>query len=110
VPSPTALVTSVVVTTPAVVHGFCGGPNATNFTVVITTNGPVTVQWHFEIYTSGNTLLNTTTDQPMIFAAAGPQTYVSDAYKRDCGNYIVKAVTTSPNALNGQASWTVVQP
>jgi hypothetical protein len=107
---PTARVTSVVVTTPLVVHGFCGGPNATNFTVVITTNGPVTVKWHFEIYTSGGTLLNSTTDQPMIFTASGSQTFVSDAYKRDCGSYVVKAVTTSPNAMTGQASWTVVQP
>jgi hypothetical protein len=110
VPVPIAQVTSVVVTTPPIIHGFCGGPNATNFNVTITTNGPVTVQWHFEISTSGGTLLNSTTDQPMVFSAAGSQSYVSDAYKRDCGSYIVKVVTTSPNAMSGQAPWTVVQP
>ena len=105
-----AQATAVIVTTPPVVHGFCGGPNATNFTVTITTNGPVTIQWHFEIYTSGGTWLNSTTDQPMVFAAAGSQSYVSDAYKRDCGSYVVKAVVTSPNSVTGQAGWTVVQP
>jgi hypothetical protein len=110
VPAPIAQVTSVVVITPAVIHGFCGGPNATNFNVTITTNGPVTVQWHFEISTSGETLLNSTTDQPMVFSSAGSQSYLSDAYKRDCGSYIVKVVTTSPNAMVGQANWTVVQP
>ncbi len=110
VPVPTGIVTAVDVNTPPVVHGFCGGPNATSFNVTITTNGPATVQWHFEIFNSGGTLLNSTTDQPMVFAAAGSQTYLSDAYKRDCGSYIVKAVITSPNALSGQASWTVVQP
>jgi hypothetical protein len=110
VAAPTAQVTSVVVTTPAVIHGFCGGPNATSFMVSITTNGPVTVLWHFEISTSTGTLLNQTTDQPMVFAAAGSQDYASDAYKRDCGSYTVKVVVTSPTSIFGQASWTVVQP
>lgn len=110
VPIPIAQVISVVVTTPAVVHGFCGDPNATSFDVTITTNGPVTVQWHFEISTSTGTVLNTTTNQPLIFTAAGPLSYSSDEYKRDCGSYIVKALITSPNAKTGQASWTVVQP
>jgi len=107
---PTGLVTTVVVTTPAVVHGVCGGPNPTNFNVIITTNGPVTVLWHFEIHDDNGTLLNSTTDQSMVFAAADSQTYVSDAYKRDCGSYVVKVVTTSPNSITGQASWTVLQP
>ncbi len=110
VPMPTGLVLAVAVTTPPVVHGYCGGPNATSFTAIITTNGPVTVQWHFEIFKADGTWLNTTTDQPMTFAAAGIQTYESDAYKRDCGSYVVKVVTTSPNAMTGQAGWTVVQP
>jgi hypothetical protein len=70
----------------------------------------VTVQWHFEIYKADGTWLNSTSDQPMVFAAAGTQSYASDAYKRDCGSYIVKVVTTSPNAMTGEASWKVVQP
>ena len=110
VPIPIGLVTSVAVTTPPVVHGYCRGPNATTFNAIITTNGPVTVLWHFEIYDAGGTWLNSTADQPMVFAAAGSQAYESDAYKRDCGSYVVKVVTTSPNAMTGQASWTVVQP
>lgn len=109
-PIPTAQVTAVVVTTPAVIHGICGGPNATTFNVTITTNGPVTVHWHFEIFDSLGTLLNKTSDQLLDFAAAGSQTYMSDAYKRDCGSYVVKAITTSPNAMTGEASWKVVQP
>ena len=110
VPMPTGLVIAVAVTTPPVIHGYCGGPNATNFNVTITTNGPVTVQWHFEIFKDDGTWLNSTTDQPMIFAASGSQVFASDAYKRDCGSYVVKAITTSPNAMTGQASWMVVQP
>lgn len=110
VPIPTALVTAVAVTTPPVIHGFCHGPNPTSFSARITTNGPVTVLWHFEIYDTSGAWLNSTTDQPMVFAGASSQVYESDAYKRDCGSYVVKVVTTSPNSMTGQANWTVVEP
>ncbi|MBE3037759.1 MAG: hypothetical protein IMZ62_02940 [Chloroflexi bacterium] len=106
----TGLVTAVAFTTPPVVHGYCSGPNATSFNAILTTNGPVTVLWPFEIYDAGGTWINSTADQSMVCAAAGSQVFVSDAYKRDCGSYVVKVVTTSPNAMTGQASWTVVQP
>jgi len=110
VPIPTGLGTAVAVTTPPVVHGYCSGPNATSFNAILTTNGSVTVLWHFEIYDAGGTWLNSTADQSMVFAAAGSQVFGSDAYKRDCGSYVVKMVTTCVNDMPGQASCAEVQP
>ncbi len=110
VPISTGLGTAVSVTSSPVVHGYSGGPNATSFNAIITSNGPVTVLWHFEIYYAGGTWLNSTADQSMVFAAAGSQVFGSDAYKRDCGSYVVKMVTTCANDIPGQASCAEVQP
>ena len=110
-PVPQALVTDAQITTPATVHGFCGGPNATYFTGTITTNGPVTVVWHWEIYdTATNTQLNVNANVNLVFTGAGTQTFTSDAYKRDCGSYLTKLVVTSPNSMTAKANWSVVQP
>jgi hypothetical protein len=108
---PTGLVTDVVVTTPAVVHGFCGGPNSTNFSVSITTNGPATVTYHMEIFNGDGTLRNTTANTNLIFTEFGTKTFdPGGAYRTDCGNYVVKAIVTAPNNNTGQASWSVVYP
>ncbi|MGD0707801.1 MAG: hypothetical protein ABSA51_05050 [Anaerolineaceae bacterium] len=111
IPVPEALVTDVQVTTTAVIHGTCGGPNATNFTGAITTNGPTTVTYHWEIYdTSTSTMLNALETNNLAFAAAGTQSFTTDSYKRDCGTYLTKLVVTSPNSMTGKANWSVVSP
>ena len=112
VPIPTGLVVSVSVSTPAVVHGFCGGPNPTTFQVSIATNGPATVIYHLEIYNGDGTLRNKTSDTTLAFASATTQTFdPGGAYKTDCGtNFKVMVVVTSPNSKSGQATWSVVSP
>ncbi len=110
-PIPTGLVTDVTITTPSVVHGFCGGPNPTNFSLSITTNGPATVVYHLEIYNGDGSLRNQTDDATLDFSSASTQTFdPGGAYKTDCGNYKIKAIVTSPNMLSGEASWSVVSP
>lgn len=109
--APTALVTKVTVTTPPVVHGFCQGPNPTSFEVSITTNGPTTVTYHLEIYNGDGTLRNKTTDETRTFASASTQTFdPGGAYKTDCGEFYIKVMVTSPNAISAQANWEVVEP
>ena len=93
------------------VHGFCGGPNATSFSVSITTNGPATVIYHLEIYNGDGSLRNKTDDTTRTFSAADTQTFDPDgAYKTDCGKFTIKVLVTSPNTKTAQASWSVVSP
>ena len=112
VSAPTGLVTDVKVSTPAVVHGTCGGPNPTNFKVSITTNGPATVTYHLEIYNGDGTLRNKTDDTTLTFAGADTQTFdPGGAYKTDCGNnFKIEVLVTSPNKKTAQATWSVVSP
>jgi uncharacterized protein YraI len=112
VAAPAAFVVSVSVSAPAVIHGFCHGPNATAFQVSIATNGPATVMYHVEIYNGDGTWRNSTTDAALTFASAGTQTVdPGGAYKTDCGEFYIVAVITSPNALtSAQTHWKVVEP
>lgn len=109
---PATFVTDVKVTTPAVVHGTCGGPNATSFKATITTNGPATVIYHLEIFNGNGTLRNKTSDTTRTFSTFGPQTFdPGGAYKTDCGNnFKIVVVVTSPNSKSGSATWSVVSP
>jgi hypothetical protein len=107
---PAPFVTGVSVNTAAVVHGTCGGPNATSFDGAITVNGPTTVKFHWEIYDSSNNLLNSTSPEALDFTTFGTKHINPGAYSRDCGSYLTKLVVTSPNALTGQASWKIVSP
>jgi uncharacterized protein YraI len=112
VPIPTGLVVSVSVSTPAIVHGICKGPNPTWFKVSITTNGPATVIYHLEIFNGDGTLRNKTSDTTLMFASASTQTFdPGGAYNTDCGNnFKIKVLVTSPNSKSGQATWSVVYP
>ncbi len=85
---------SVTVTLPGSVY--CMGPNPVDFLGSITTNGPSTVTYHWEI---GGDNSATTSDETLAFSAAGTQTIFPGAYKVDCGNYNVRLVVTSPNNL-----------
>lgn len=108
---PIALVTNVLITTPSVVHGYCGGPNPTSFSLTITTNGPVTVVYHLEIYNEDGSLRNKTDNTSLDFSKADTKTFdPGGAYSTDCGNYKIKAVVTSPNNMTSEASWSVVSP
>jgi hypothetical protein len=110
VKTPKGLVTDVSVDTDAVVHGTCGGPNATTFDGLITVNGPTTVTYHWEIYDNHSNLLNSTSPEVLGFATFGTKHINPGSYSRDCGSYVTKLVVTSPNALTGQASWQIVSP
>lgn len=113
VPIPTGIVTAVtvVVNTGAVLHGFCGGPNATSFTVTITTNGPATVVYHVSIYNGDGTFRNSPGDVTLVFPNTSTQTLdPGGAYKTDCGSFYIQAVVTSPNSMSAQANWSVVSP
>lgn len=110
---PTGLVTDLAVSVVGgpTIHGYCGGPNAVNFSVSVTTNGPATVKYHLEIFNGDGTLRNTTADATLNFAAFGTQTFdPGGAYKTDCGDFYVKVIVTAPNNKTAQYNWSVVSP
>jgi len=108
---PTGLVIDLTISTPPVVHGTCGGPNPTSFSVSITTNGPTVVTYHIEIFNGDGTLRNSTSASTLTFAAFGTQTFdPGGVYKTDCGSFYVKVIVTAPNNMSARADWSVVSP
>jgi uncharacterized protein YceK len=108
--TPTAWVTLVDISTAKVVHGTCGGSSATTFDGIITTNGPTTVTFHWEIYTTSGILLSKTSDQQLVFPSYATQHVDPGSYSTDCGDYYIELVVTSPNAKTKRAFWSVVSP
>jgi len=99
-----------VVLSATTVHGTCGGPNANMFTGYISTNGPSTVTFHWEIWNTGGSLRNATSDQNLVFASATTLSDYPGAYSTDCGNYTVKMIVTSPNNIEDDEKYSVVSP
>jgi hypothetical protein len=85
----------------------CGGPNVIDVAGTITTNGPATVVFHWEMRGDAT---NTTANETIVFASAGTQTIHEGAYKVDCGNYTARLVITSPNYYSSKtATYTVIE-
>lgn len=73
----------------------------------ITTNGPATVKYHWEI--SGTTN-NVTAESTLDFVSAGTQPANFTAYPLNCGNYTARLVVTSPNAAAAQTDFSLSIP
>ncbi len=112
VAAPAALVTGVTVAvSDTIIHGYCHMPNPVDFTGTITTNGPATVVYHWEVYNEDGSLRNATENSTLIFSSYGTQDVPDPGvYRTDCGTFMVKLVVTSPNFRSAQASWKVVEP
>jgi len=73
----------------------------------LTTNGPATVKYHWEI--SGTTN-NVTVESTLDFVSAGTQPAKITAYPLNCGNYTARLVVTSPNAAAAQTDFSLSIP
>jgi hypothetical protein len=103
--SPQVVVTNVVVRVdPPVINVACDAPpQVVTINVEITTSGPATVVWHWE---SSAGIVSA--DKTVLFEAGDTKT-VQDYYQVDkISEYIVKAHTTLPNLMTGQAGFKVV--
>jgi uncharacterized protein YceK len=109
-PTPSAWVTLVTISTAKVVHGTCGKSNTTTFDGAITANGSSTVTFHWEIYTTSGILLKKTSDQQLVFTSYGTQYVGPESFSADCGDYYIELDITSPNAKTKQVFWSVVSP
>jgi hypothetical protein len=96
---PTGSVSSVSVSV-LPVYTACGGPNVVSISGQIVTNGAATVIYHWEV---GGDRSNVTSDESIVFSAAGTQTVNPGSYTVDCGHYYIKLVVTSPNSKSVQA-------
>jgi len=71
----------------------------------ITTNGPATVKYHWEI--NGTQVMAEST---LVFSSASTQSANIDAYPVNCGNYVAKLLVTSPNAITAESSFSLSVP
>jgi len=106
-PIPAALVTGVSVDPISNIYGACGGPNAYDPQGSITTNGPTTVTYHWEIWRGGS-LYHKTADETLVFSSASTQTVNPGSDHGDCDNYVAKLIVTSPNSLSAQQSFSIM--
>lgn len=73
----------------------------------ITTNGPTTVKYHWEISGTAN---NNTAENVLVFSSATTQSVNVTAYPLNCGSYTAKLIVTSPNVVTAQADVTLSIP
>jgi hypothetical protein len=96
------------VTTDAVVaFTACGGPNSVTFSGSITTNGPATVTYNWEV--SGD-VQDTTADESLQFAQAGSQKVTANVFSADCGEYTLILRITDPNETYADKSFKIRAP
>jgi hypothetical protein len=85
----------------------CGGPNQVTFNGSISTNGPATVTYHWEV--SGD-VQDTTADETLQIAQAGSQKVTTDIFSADCGEYILTLRIIDPNEASVDKSFKIQAP
>lgn len=104
VAAPEALVTGVSVNA-EVTYSACGGPNPIQFSGKVTTNGPTTITYQWEI--TGDKQ-NTTSPETLKFDAADTKSVPDPgAYSADCGNYAITLHVTDPNEKSAKKNFKV---
>ena len=105
--TPLASVTNVTVSVDPkeLTVGGCIGPIApSKIEGTIETNGPVTVEWHFDTQQLG-----AFPNQSTVFDAAGSKSFSLDFTPLvAAGTYWVRMIITSPNSTQGEASYKII--
>lgn len=103
---PTASVTKVTADA-LVAFTACGSSNSVTFNGSITTNGPATVTYHWEV--SGDAQ-DATADETLQFAQAGSQKVTSSVFSADCGEYNLTLRITGPNETSANKAFKIQAP
>jgi len=104
VAEPEASVTKVTVSA-SVAFSACGGPNPVGFSGTITTNGPTTVTFRWEVTGDKE---NTTSPETIKFKEAGTKSAPDPgAYTADCGTYFITLHVLSPNDKAATKKFTI---
>ena len=111
-PSPTAvpasLVTGVTATANIPLYVNCAGSLNVGLTGEISTDGPLTVTYYWEMGKDG-VVTSTTPDTSLIFSSASTQA-VNTTIGVNCGSYFARLVVSSPNPASAQADFTLEIP
>lgn len=103
IPPPEAKVIDVKVSVvPGV--GMCPGPMTVSFSGSISTNGPATVTYRWEV--RGDTTLNAA-PETHVFTKADTWTFISDTLHLSCGSYRVILHVLSPNDTKAERNFTL---
>ncbi len=110
-PSPTAItiggVTDVEASVKVPAYVNCASTLKADLIGSITTNGPASVTYHWEI---SGAATNSTADTILVFNSASTQPANLTGYAFNCGNYIAKLVVTVPFSISGQTDFTLSIP
>jgi len=107
VAAPATFVTKVTISAdPTIVHApGCTFPVSIGYSAVITVNGPLTVQWHWQLSQG-----DATAPEPLTFASFGSQTLEDNHHVGAVGDYWVKIIIDSPNNITAKANYKAVCP
>jgi acetyl esterase/lipase len=97
----------VAVSLTPVIHGACDASNTNTFQGTITSNGPGTIDYHWEVDSTATGLVAYGPGGSLAFYTAGTQAVPPDSYTGSCGTFIVRLIATYPNVLQGQATYDV---
>jgi hypothetical protein len=84
----------------------CAGTLSAELLGSITTNGPATVKYYWEINGPNN---YTTSENTLVFSSASTQS-ANSSVSLNCGNYVARLVVTSPNAISTQSDFSLNVP
>jgi hypothetical protein len=85
----------------------CGSLNQVIFTGLLTTNGPVSLTYHWEVNGDAQ---QTMADETLTLDQAGTQQITSDAFSADCGAYSARLVVTNPNEISVEKAFIIQSP
>jgi len=103
---PTATVTDVTVDA-IVTFIACGDKNPVTLSGTITSNGPTSATYHWEM--SGDAQASSS-DETIQFTEAGTQKVTGDFLSADCGNYIITLLITAPNNTSAEKLFRIQAP
>jgi uncharacterized protein YraI len=106
---PGGLVIDVTIDPISDVAASCDFPTVYSPRGAITTNGPATVVYHWEIWRDGS-YFHGTGDTTLTFSGAATQSIDPGADRGGCGNYVIRLIVTSPNSLSAEEAFTIRAP
>ena len=104
---PVASVMDVKVDIVVVTFTACGGSNQVTFNGAITTNGPATTTYHWEVSGAAQ---ETTADETLEFTQAGTQNVTAEIVLSDCGEYTATLRITEPNEIFTLKTFNIESP
>ena len=104
---PAASVTQVTVDTVLVTFDTCGGSNQVTLNGSITTNGPGTVNYHWEVSGAAQ---ETTPQTALEFDRSGSQNVNTTVSLAECGEYSATLRVTAPSELSAQKGFSLQSP